>query len=221
MSISVGVRYFALVKERLGIDRETVSMPASARLGDVLELLVARHPQLALLLPHLRVAVNLEFVSKEHVVHAGDEIALIPPVSGGAPRARLVSRSLDVDALAAEVRRDSDGALVTFVGVVRNHSQGKAVAHLEYEAYAEMAEAKLEAICREVDERWPAARVAVEHRVGRLEIGQAAVAIAVASAHRQEAFRACEWMIERIKQDVPIWKREVGPDGAFWVGMGS
>ena len=133
----------------------------------------------------------------------------------------LSSEPLDMQELVGRVRRDEHGAVATFLGVVRNRSRGRDVSFLEYEAYESMALAKLEQIADEVSERWPGCRIVVTHRVGRLEVGDAAVAIAASAPHRKEAFRACEYMIDRIKEIVPIWKKEVGPDGSEWVGMGS
>ena len=220
-NIEVSIRYFAIVREKLGCDTETVSLASPASVDDLHRELASRHPILDKLRRHLRTAVNMEFVGDDHPLNQGDEIGLIPPVAGGSGRARLLKEPLDPARLGAQVLDDTRGALATFVGVVRNHNKGHAVSYLEYEVYPEMAEAKLEAICREVDEAWPMCAVAVEHRYGRLEIGDAAVVIAVASPHRKQAFLACEHVIERIKEDVPIWKREVGPDGESWVGMGS
>ena len=163
----------------------------------------------------------MEFVSDEHVLADGDEVALIPPVAGGNGRVRVTSEPLEPEKVATRVQASKHGAVVTFQGVVRDHSDGKPVAFIEYEAYPEMARAKLEEIAGEIDAKWPSCDLQVEHRTGHLEVGDVAIVIAVASPHRKNAFSACQYMIDEIKQRVPIWKREVGPDGASWVGMGS
>jgi MoaE-MoaD fusion protein len=217
----VELKYFAVVRERVGCSEETLELPGGATVADLWSALEQRYDALRALRPHVRVAVNMEFAGDAEALREGDEIALIPPVAGGIARARLTDAPLDPQALARRVRQDQHGALVTFVGVVRNTHLGREVSYLEYEAYGDMATRKLEEILAECDARWPGCQVAVEHRTGRLEIGEAAVVIAVASPHRKDAFHACEHVIDRIKQDVPIWKREVGPDGSSWVGMGS
>lgn len=130
---------------------------------------------------------------------------------------RIVERPIDVQALAAQVEEAEAGAVCTFAGLVRNHSRGQRVTHLEYHAYQEMAEKKLRQVAEEIAERFGVTRLAIEHRVGVLRIGDVAVGIASASAHRDAAFKACRYAIDRIKQIVPIWKKEFGEDGAVWV----
>lgn len=218
----VNVLYFAVVRERLGLEAETVELPAGANAVSALDALAARHDALARLRAHLRVAVNQEMVPLEHLLSDGDELALIPPVAGGNERlARVISdRSPSVDAVIAAVRGPDMGGIVAFVGLVRRHSQGREVVRLDYEAYAEMAEKVFRELCAEIEGEIPGVRLAVEHRVGVLDIGDVAVAIAAAAPHRGEAFRACQAMIDRLKERAPIWKRETGPDGTEWVGMG-
>lgn len=137
------------------------------------------------------------------------------------PMVGLTDAPLDPRAVEALVRRPDRGAVLTFVGTVRDHTGPHRVRHLEYEAYASMALRVFEAIRGEVDARWPGTHVAIHHRLGRLEIGEAAVVIAVSAPHRAETFDACRHVIERLKQDVPIFKREVRADGSVWVGLGS
>jgi molybdopterin synthase catalytic subunit len=221
MSIEIRLRYFAFVREQLGLETESLALAEGADVSSLYTTLAERHPVLGRVRKHLRIAVNRNFVDDDYVLQAGDEVALIPPVAGGSDRVRVTPEPLDADALASQVRLDQHGAVVTFVGVVRNNSQGKEVSSLEYEAFIEMATSKLAQIIDELSDRWPDCNGAVHHRVGQLKIGEAAVAIAVAAPHRKEAFLACEYAIDRIKQIVPIWKKEVGPDGDFWVGMGS
>ena len=129
----------------------------------------------------------------------------------------IVSDPIDIDRVIAAVRHDEDGGVVTFVGVVRNQNRGKRVLYLEYEAYPEMAIGKMEEIGREIADRWSLRHVAIVHRVGRVEIGEASVAIAVAAPHRREAFEACHYAIDRLKQIVPVWKKEVYADGEQWL----
>ncbi len=218
---SITVLYFAAARERAGGARETLEVPEGARVEDVLRLLSGRHPSLAPLLPHLRVAVDQEFVGPEAPVHAGAEVALIPPVAGGAPGLfSVVDRPLRLEEVVEAVGGEAYGGLVTFSGSVRNQTKGRRVLRLEYEAYAPMAEKKLAEIGAEVAARWPGARLAIVHRVGTLVPGELAVVIAAAAPHRKEAFRGCEHAIERLKQDVPIWKKEFFEDGEVWVGLG-
>jgi molybdopterin synthase catalytic subunit len=237
----VRVRYFAVVRERLGRDDESIELAAETSVAGALDVLAERHADLAVLRRHLRVAVNQEMVADEtaHRLRDGDELALIPPVAGGSdgpaevargstfadggrPRhARLVGeRAPSLDACLAAVSGAGMGGIVTFTGTVRAKSQGREVVRLEYEAYAAMAEKVFASLCGEIEAEWPGVRVAVEHRVGVLAVGDVAVAIAAAAPHRAEAFLACQAMIDRLKARAPIWKKEFSPDGAVWVGMG-
>ena len=152
----------------------------------------------------------------------GDELAFIPPVSGGSddPRFAMTTAPLTLDAVIALVERPEAGAVATFTGVVRNHTKERKVVRLEYDAYVPMAERKLRETAEKAEERWPV-RVAIHHRHGSLEVGELAVVIAVSSPHRAEAFDACRFVIEELKREVPIWKKEVSPDGEEWIGRGS
>jgi len=163
--------------------------------------------------------VDGEFAGDEAPLPDGAEVAIIPPVAGGAPCYAVVDRPLRLEEVVAAVTSPGLGGLVTFTGVVRDASHGRRVERLEYEAYAAMAERALGRIGEEVG-ALHGCRVAVVHRVGVLVPGDAAVVIACAAPHRAPAFRACEEVLERLKRDVPIWKREVFTDGAVWVGMG-
>jgi molybdopterin synthase catalytic subunit len=147
-----------------------------------------------------------------------DEVALIPPVSGGLDVFEIVDTPLSGDALVKAVGQDTSGAIASFLGVVRGYARGRKVSYLEYDAYREMAVAKMRQIREEIRARWPVDGVAITHRVGRLGIGEASVAIAVSSPHRREALQACAYAIERLKEIVPIWKKEVWADGAEWIG---
>jgi molybdopterin synthase catalytic subunit len=221
VSNTITILYFAAARERVGLPRESLELPPGARVTDVLRLLATRHPALAPLLPHLRVAVNQEFSGTEAEVPAGAELALIPPVAGGSGGLfRVVDRPLRLEEVVEAVSGEAYGGLVTFSGSVRNQTRGRRVLRLEYEAYPPMAEKKLAEIGAEVAGQFSGTRLAIVHRVGTLMPGELAVVIAAAAPHRKEAFLGCEHAIERLKQDVPIWKKEFFEDGEVWVGLG-
>ncbi|WP_326491683.1 molybdenum cofactor biosynthesis protein [Myxococcus stipitatus] len=218
---SITVLYFAAARERTGCTREEYEVPPGASVADVLRRVVGRHPGLERLVPHLRVAVDQEFVGVDAPVRPGAEVALIPPVAGGGPGLfSVVERPLRLEEVVEAVGGEAYGGLVTFGGSVRNETKGRRVLRLEYEAYAPMAEKKLAEIGAEAAAKWPGVRLAIVHRVGVLVPGELAVVIAAAAPHRKEAFRGCEYAIERLKQDVPIWKKEFFEDGEVWVGLG-
>jgi len=216
--VALRLLYFAAAREAAGTSAETLAIDppdvAALRL-----LLVERHPGLAGVLPRCRLAVNEQLAGEGDRVPAGAEVAVIPPVSGGAPSCRIVDHPLELGPAVAAVRAPGRGAVVTFLGEVRAETRGRAVLRLEYEAYRPMAEKVLLELSAEI-EREHGAAVAIHHRVGHLAPGEAAVVIACAAPHRTAAFRACEAAIERVKREVPIWKREVFEDGSTWVGLG-
>lgn len=223
--MTVRILLFAGLRERLRSDWVELELPEGVTVAQLLAALGERHPALRDLLPPCRVAVEQEFVAADHPVRAGDEVAVIPPVSGGHGPAEddhfyLGAAPLVLDRVIAAVERRQAGGVVTFVGKVRDHSRGHLIDHLEYEAYAPMALKVMRRIAAAVEAEVDGASVAVHHRLGRLEIGEAAVVIAAAAPHRAEAFAACRAVIERLKQDVPIWKREVAVDGTTWVVQG-
>lgn len=222
--MQVRVLYFAVFRERLGTDEATVELADGARVSDALDALAARHDVIGKLRGRFRVAVNQDFVADDRALADGDELALIPPVAGGGdPPARyvaLLATPLSLDRCVAAVGGPGMGGLVTFTGMVRRHSRGQTIDHLEYEAYGAMAVREMTRLCDELEAEVPGCRLAVEHRVGRLEIGELAVVIAAAAPHRAEAFTACRAMIDRLKERVPIWKKEIGDDGAAWIGLG-
>jgi molybdopterin synthase catalytic subunit/molybdopterin converting factor small subunit len=199
-----------------------LELAAGATAADAAERVVADHPSLVWLRRIARPAVNLEYVHWEHPLADGDEVAFIPPVSGGSPAAdgsvwcEITDAPLDTDGLVRRVERPEAGAVVTFAGVVRNHSRGRTVLYLEYDAYRPMAERKMREIGEEAARRWEC-RIALQHRVGRLEIGEASVLIAVSAAHRGTAFEACRYAIDTLKETVPIWKKEVWEGGEVWI----
>jgi MoaE-MoaD fusion protein len=215
----VHVLYFAAARERAGVSREEIDLPEGTSVKAATEIIAKRHAGLRDLLPHLRIAVNQEFGRSEDAVPAGAELALIPPVAGGAGLFRVVDRPLDPAEVIAAVSGDAHGGLVTFSGSVRGDTRGRRVLRLEYEAYQPMAEKVLAKIGEEIGRKWPGSRAAIVHRVGTLKPGELAVVIAAAAPHRKEAFWACEYAIDQIKAEAPIWKKEFYEDGEVWVGM--
>jgi molybdopterin synthase catalytic subunit len=217
----ITVLYFAVFRERIGRDSEPLELAAGQRVVDAIELLATKHAAIGALRGKFRVAVNEEFSDDEHVLAEGDEVALIPPVAGGSERhVRLLDEPLSLDRCIAAVSGSGMGGIVTFTGAVRGHRRGVAVSRLEYEAYAPMAIREMTRLCDEIEAEVAGTHLAVEHRVGKLAIGDLAVVIAAAAPHRAEAFTACRTMIDRLKDRVPIWKKEIGEDGAEWVGLG-
>jgi MoaE-MoaD fusion protein len=201
--------------QEAGERRIALELPEGATAREAGEALVARYPQLEWLLRIARPAINLEYASWESALPADAEVAFIPPVSGGAA-AMLCDGKLDLALLLREVERPEAGGLATFSGVVRNNSRGRRVLHLDYDAYRPMAEKKLQELVCEVEQRWDC-RIAIRHRLGRLEIGEASVMIAVSSAHRATAFEACRYAIDTLKITVPIWKKEAWEGGEVWI----
>jgi len=218
----VTIRLFAAAADAVG-SRQLEGDWAGQTVSQLLEALVREHPRLARIAPALATAVNREYAEGDRVLQEGDELALIPPVSGGAgeparPLFEVTEEPLSADEVAARVTNPHSGATLVFVGTVREWTKGKRTILLEYEAYAEMAVGQMKVIGREIEERWPGARTAIVHRVGRLEVTEPSVIIAVATPHRADAFDACRHAIERLKQIVPIWKKEIFEDGEEWVG---
>jgi MoaE-MoaD fusion protein len=221
-TVNVHVLYFAVLRERVGREEETVVLAGPATAAELLAQLAERHASIAGLSGRVQIAVNRQIVPGNHLLDEGDEVALIPPVSGGADprRVAVTSEVLSLDEVAAAVRGPSQGGLVTFTGHVRRQGSVPDVIRLEYEAYVPMATEVLTAIVREIEIESPGVRVAVHHRIGTLVVGDAAVVIAASAPHRAEAFAACRIAIERLKQRAPIWKKEIGESGAVWVGTG-
>jgi molybdopterin synthase catalytic subunit len=217
----IHVRYFAVLRERLRSDGETLELPDESSVAQALAALGEKHDVVRKLAGRFQIAVNQAMVPTATVLHDGDELVLIPPVAGGSDRlACVLDQPLSLDRVVAAVVGPDKGGLVTFTGIVRNSDGGHDVERLEYEAYAEMADKVLRELCDEIEAEIPGCRVAVEHRVGTLVVGDIAVAIGAAAPHRPEAFRACRAMIDRLKQRTPIWKKQVGPDGEEWIGLG-
>jgi molybdopterin synthase catalytic subunit/molybdopterin converting factor small subunit len=210
--MAVRVRLFAGLRERAGWSQRDID--GIARVADVWAALgLGTEPE------GLLYAVNREYAERERELHHGDEVAVIPPVSGGA--FRVTEEPLSLEAVAAEVADEQAGAVATFTGTVRRQSRGREVTRLEYEAYAEMAEDVMARLARELDDRYDLCAIAIHHRVGTLRIGEASVAIAVSAPHRQDALAACRDAIDRLKETVPLWKKEVYEGGEEWIGRGS
>ncbi len=217
--MAIEVLYFGGARDAAGTARERLAEPP-ATVGDLRRALAAAHPGLARVLPRCRIAVDEEFADDGAPLPEGAEVAVVPPVSGGAAgRFAVVERPLALAEVVEAVASPARGGLATFTGTVRDATRGRRVVRLEYEAYPGMAERKLAEIGAAVAAAH-GAEVAIVHRVGVLLPGDAAVVIACAAPHRTAAFRACEECIERLKRDVPIWKREVYEDGSEWVGLG-
>ncbi|HVP28620.1 MAG TPA: molybdenum cofactor biosynthesis protein MoaE [Myxococcota bacterium] len=212
----IRVRLFGAAREAVGSREIELALAPGARVADVKAALRA-HPALAALCARAAVSVNREVAADDVRLAADDELALLPPVSGGSGRCTLSETPLDVGAVVARVAGPDAGGIVTFVGAVRDHARGRSVEKLEYEAYPEMAEREMDKIAAEAAERFAGARVAIAHRTGLLAVGELAVVVAAAAPHRAEAFAACRYAIDELKLRVPIWKKEFASDGAFWV----
>jgi molybdopterin synthase catalytic subunit/molybdopterin converting factor small subunit len=209
--MAVTVRLFAGLRERAGWSSREVE---AATVADVWPALALGDEPAGLLY-----AVNKEYAPRERELADGDEVALIPPVSGGA--FLLSDEPLSLEAVVEEVASDEAGAVATFVGTTRVHSRGRTVTHLEYEAYEGMAERTMEEIAAELDARYELCAIAIHHRIGRVAIGERSVVIAVSAPHRQDALAACKDAIDTLKERVPLWKKEVYEGGEEWIGRGS
>jgi MoaE-MoaD fusion protein len=212
-------RLFARLREQAGTGSVQLE-PAETTVAGVYAALRERHPGLEGDTAAIRPVRNQSLAEWSDRVEDGDEVAFMPPVSGGSEHGvlfELTTEPLDARRLEAAVARAGAGAICTFTGIVRDSSRGEQVTHLEYEAYAGMAEEQMRSIAGEIAERWPEARVAMAHRTGRMEVGEASVVITASSPHREEAFAACKWGIDRLKESVPIWKKEFAASGAVWI----
>jgi len=209
--VSVHVRLFAGLRERAGWSSREIE---AARVADVWPALgLGKEPE------GLLYAVNREYAERGQELREGDEVALIPPVSGGA--FRVTEEPLSLETVVAEVADERAGGIATFTGTVRRQSRGREVTHLEYEAYAEMAEDVMAQLSADLRARHELCGIAIHHRVGRVEIGEASVVIAVSAPHRQDALAACHEAIDTLKQSVPLWKKEAYEGGEEWIGRGS
>jgi molybdopterin synthase catalytic subunit/molybdopterin converting factor small subunit len=209
--MTVHVRLFAGLRERAGWSTREVDARTVADVWPALGL--GEEPE------GLLYAVNREYADRTQELRDGDEVALVPPVSGGA--FRVTEEPLSLEAAVAEVADERAGGIATFTGTVRRQSRGREVTHLEYEAYAEMAEDVMATLAADLESRYDLCAVAIHHRVGRVEIGEASVVIAVSAPHRQDALAACKDAIDTLKETVPLWKKEVYEGGEEWIGRGS
>jgi MoaE-MoaD fusion protein len=230
-SMRVRVLFFGALKGVLGASSDVAELPSGASIRDLLAHYEAKAPGLRRWLPSLAVSLNQRYASPETVLNPDDEVAFLPPVSGGstntagpAPglpttgkrRATITRDPIDSQTTVSDLKRGDDGAVVVFEGTVRNQTRGRKTLYLDYEAYEAMALQQMEALAGEALGKFQIRDVALIHRLGRLEIGETSVFIAVASAHRAAAFDACRWLIDTLKRTVPIWKKEHFADGAVW-----
>jgi molybdopterin synthase catalytic subunit len=222
--IQVRVLPFGVLKDWLGAAPTTVELPEGATVAALLDHLHAS--KIAPSFQGIAVSVNAEYVSASHTLYEGDEIGLLPPVSGGSttqppqeanPGSVALTRDpIDASSLVAASKQGEDGAVVVFDGIVRNHSRNRQTLHLDYEAYEEMALNQMRTLAAQAREKYGVRHVTMIHRLGRLQIGETSVLIVVASAHRAQAFEASRWLIDTLKKTVPIWKKETFVDGAVW-----
>jgi MoaE-MoaD fusion protein len=215
-SMQIQVLFFGTLRDLAGKASDSLSLPDNATLGDVISLYEERIPRLKEWVGSIAMSVNQEYAGPEARLKSGDEIALLPPVSGGSPCAAIVREKIDTHKTLEGLKHPEDGAAVVFEGIVRNHTRGRRTLYLDYEAYEEMALKQLDALAEQALAQFKVREVAIVHRLGRLEIGETSVLIVVASAHRGAAFDACRWLIDALKRTVPIWKKEHFEDGAVW-----
>ncbi len=221
----IRLRFFASLRERLGRSEDSCDVPEGATVSTVWEILKQEHPALAEVERSLAFAVAQEYVDGDYPLQDNDELAFIPPVSGGAMTdtpsrisCTITQEPIRLDKLISFVADPGAGAMATFVGTTRDTNDGRQVIRLEYECYPGMAEREMVKIGHEVLERWPVKKIAMIHRLGRVDIGEASVAIAVSSSHRHAAFEACHYAINQLKETVPIWKKELYEGGEVWIG---
>jgi len=227
--VQVRLLFFASIKDIVGARQIDLDVPQGTTVGDLLSHLEGSYPRMRDYRRVLLTSVNEDYASPETSVSEGDEVAIFPPVSGGAidsdaltiarPRElyRITRESIDARAIASELQRPEAGAICIFEGIVRNNSKGKATRYLEYEAYESMALKTMEEIGGFVRQAWEVDAIAIVHRLGHMDIGETSVAIIVTSAHRRASFDACEYAIDRLKKIVPIWKKEFFEDGEVWI----
>jgi MoaE-MoaD fusion protein len=218
--MQVRILPFGILKDWLGAT--TLEVPDGATVRALLDQLAAdRRPIPAATWASIAVSVNHEYANPAHVLSEGDEVGLLPPVSGGAGdndtgRIGLIREPINAEQLVAAAKQGTDGAVVVFDGIVRNNTRGRQTLHLDYEAYEEMALKQMHDLAAQARERFSVRHVTIVHRLGRLMVGETSVLIVVASAHRAHAYEASRWLIDTLKKTVPIWKKETFVDGAVW-----
>lgn len=214
--MKVRARFFGLYRELVGSNQTELEIDDNSNLAKFKQKLLTVFPQLSKFKEVMLLAVNSEYGTSEQKIKDGDEIAVLPPLSGGAD-VELTSSPISVEALAAKVKQNRHGALVTFTGTIRDNNEGHKVLAMEYEAFDEMALKKLAEVAAEVRSRWQSVDIAISHRIGNLKVGDVALVVVVGSPHRKEAFEACQYAVDRIKEIVPIWKKETRENGEVWI----
>ena len=222
--MKIRILYFGILKDLVGQTTETVELPEPATLADLLAHCKSRTPRLEEHLAGIALSINQEFAHPADVLHENDEVALLPPVSGGSTSSRdacsqhcvITRAAIDTAKIANALKHPEDGTAIIFEGIVRNHTRGRRTLYLDYESYETMALKKMEELAQQALTDFKVRDVAMMHRLGRIEIGETSVLIVVASAHRGPAFDACRWLIDTLKRTVPIWKKEYFTDGAVW-----
>jgi molybdopterin synthase catalytic subunit/molybdopterin converting factor small subunit len=236
--MKIGVLFFGVLKDLLGRSVDTIDLPEGARVREVILCYSRVSPRFEAMVPSLAISVNQEYSRADRALREGDEVGLLPPVSGGSSEdgssesgsaeggdegpgevrseIQIVREPIDTEAVVARLKRPADGAAVIFDGVVRDNTRGRRTLYLDYQAYEAMALKQMETLAVEARARFGVRGASIVHRLGRLEIGETSVLIVVASAHRGAAFEACRWIIDTLKKTVPIWKKEYFEDGAVW-----
>jgi molybdopterin synthase catalytic subunit len=217
--MQVRVLFFGMLKDLMGRGSDALNLPEGATVGDVISHYEARTPRLKDLTASIAMSVNQEYAGPAAKLKSGDEIGLLPPVSGGKARdeyTAIVRERIDTQSLLERIKQPEDGAAVVFEGVVRNHTRGRRTLYLDYEAYEEMALKQMKELVQQALAEFKIRDAAIVHRLGRLEIGETSVLVVVASGHRTAALEACRWLIDTLKRKVPIWKKEYFEDGAVW-----
>lgn len=223
----VRVLFFGMLKDVAGKGSDSVELPDRSSVRDLLLRYESQSEAFRRALPSLAIAVNQQYASPQTNLNPDDEVALLPPVSGGSgaadqprptsgSRARIIRDVIDTGSILERIKRGEDGAVVVFEGIVRNQTRGRKTLYLDYEAYEEMALQQLEGLASQALRQFQIREVVLVHRLGRLQIGETSVLVAVASAHRAAAFEACRWLIDTLKKIIPIWKKEYFEDGAVW-----
>jgi MoaE-MoaD fusion protein len=224
-SMRVRLLFFGILKDIAARSSDTLDLPEGATVREMLAKCETRIPRMAAALASCAIAVNQQYASAETELKHDDEVALLPPVSGGGDRdsdssgnghARITREPIDAAGVVANIKRGEDGAAVVFEGIVRNQTRGRKTLYLDYEAYEEMACKEMETLAAKALTQFAVRDVALVHRLGRLEIGETSVLIVVSSAHRAAGFEACRWLIDTLKRTVPIWKKEYFEDGSVW-----
>lgn len=221
--MKIRVLFFGVLKDVAGLASDIVELPEGSQVRDVISHYASRSLRLEPMVPSLAVSVNGEYSTIDHLLATGDEVGLLPPVSGGAPEASsmrgmitIVTGPIATEHVVNRLKQAEDGAVAVFEGIVRNNTRGRRCLYLDYEAYEKMAVEQMNELAEQARARYGVRGISIVHRLGRIQIGETSVLIAVASAHRGAAFEACRWIIDTLKKTVPIWKKEYFEDGAVW-----